>query len=142
MTKIVINKCYGGFGLSPRATVEYLKCKGKQAYFYDRDYKTDKFVKVDIKQADMLGLFYYTFTRDFGDKVEKSIAYADQDFFNVSFDIPRDDPDLVTIVEELGEESYGMHAKLTVVEIPDDVDWEIDEYDGMECISEKHRSWC
>jgi hypothetical protein len=56
-------------------------------------------------------------------------------------DIPRDDPILVQIVKEMGEESFGMHADLVIVEIPDGVDWEIDEYDGNESIHEKHRSW-
>ena len=28
-----------------------------------------------------------------------------------------------------------------IVEIPDGVQWEITEYDGKECIKEKHRSW-
>ena len=27
------------------------------------------------------------------------------------------------------------------VEIPDDVEWQIEEYDGTEHISEKHRTW-
>jgi hypothetical protein len=28
-----------------------------------------------------------------------------------------------------------------VVEIPDDVNWQVEEYDGMEHIAEKHRTW-
>ncbi len=32
-------------------------------------------------------------------------------------------------------------AKLKVVEIPDDVDWEVENYDGIEWIAEKHRIW-
>jgi len=31
---------------------------------------------------------------------------------------------------------------LKIVEIPDDVDWEINEDDGSEWIAEKHRTWC
>ncbi len=30
---------------------------------------------------------------------------------------------------------------MQIVEIPDDVDWEVMEYDGMEHIAEKHRTW-
>jgi hypothetical protein len=48
---------------------------------------------------------------------------------------------LVQVVEELGKEANGNYAKLEIIEIPDDVDWEIDEYDGMEHIAEKHRTW-
>lgn len=49
---------------------------------------------------------------------------------------------LVECVEKLGEEANGAFAELKVVDIPDDVEWEIEEYDGMEWVSEKHRVWC
>ena len=32
-------------------------------------------------------------------------------------------------------------SDLKVVEIPDDVEWEIEEYDGNEWVSEVHRCW-
>ena len=57
-------------------------------------------------------------------------------------DIERDDPYLVQIVREMGEEANGRFASLKIVEIPEDVDWEIAEYDGREWIAEKHRIWC
>jgi hypothetical protein len=53
----------------------------------------------------------------------------------------RTDPRVIQVVEHLGEESWGEHAKLRVVEIPDGISWEIDEYDGIESILEVHRSW-
>jgi hypothetical protein len=56
-------------------------------------------------------------------------------------EMQRDDPVLVKIVEDLGAEANGDYAKLKVVEIPDDVDWAIDEYDGKEWVAEKHRTW-
>ncbi len=56
-------------------------------------------------------------------------------------DLKRDDPDLVAIVEELGEKASGRFAKLAVVEIPDDVEWGIEEYDGVEWVAEDHRTW-
>jgi hypothetical protein len=52
----------------------------------------------------------------------------------------RSNPMLVAAVEKLGERA-GNNAMLEVVEIPDDVEWEIQEYDGMEWVSEKHRVW-
>ena len=57
------------------------------------------------------------------------------------WDVARDDPYLVQVVEELGEEADGGFANLMVVEIPADVNWEIDEYDGIEHIAEVHRTW-
>jgi hypothetical protein len=56
-------------------------------------------------------------------------------------DIPRDDPVLVKLVEELGDEAGNLFAELRVVEIPDDVNWYIEEYDGLEWVAERHRRW-
>jgi DNA-directed RNA polymerase beta subunit len=48
---------------------------------------------------------------------------------------------LVDIVETMGEKSFGSFAELKVVEIPNDVEWQIDEYDGAEWVAEVHRTW-
>ena len=55
--------------------------------------------------------------------------------------IPRDDTDLINVVETIGEESWNFYSRLKVVEIPDDVEWTICEYDGMEWVAEAHRTW-
>ena len=91
--KIVINRCYGGFGLSEPAWNAYVKLAG--------------------------------------------ITDSDASYY----DVARDDPYLVKVVEEMGEEADGDFANLLVVEIPADVNWEIDEYDGIEHIAEVHRTW-
>ena len=57
------------------------------------------------------------------------------------FNIKRNDPILVEIVEQLGEAADGDFAELKVVKIPDDVQWQIEEFDGNDWISEKHRTW-
>lgn len=60
----------------------------------------------------------------------------------VYWDIERNDPTLVHVVEELGTASWGTYAQLKVVDIPDDVeDWEITYYDGLETIRETSRTW-
>lgn len=56
-------------------------------------------------------------------------------------DIPRDDPYLVQVVQELGSAADGAHATLKIVEIPADVSWHIAEYDGNEWVAEDHRTW-
>lgn len=63
----------------------------------------------------------------------------DEDFYADM--IPRDDPVLVEIVEELGPAANGSHAELKIVEVPDEVNWFIDNYDGIEWVSERHRTW-
>lgn len=77
--KFVVNKCFGGFGLSKKA-------------------------------QEMLGI-------------------------NSPYDLDRDDPKLIEIVEKLGEEANGNYAQLEVIEIPTEAtDYELDEYDGIESI--------
>ncbi len=53
----------------------------------------------------------------------------------------RTDPKLVECVSMLGERANGMFSELKVVEIPDDIEFYIDEFDGRETIHEKHRIW-
>ena len=55
--------------------------------------------------------------------------------------IPRDDQKLVQVVEELRAEANGHCAELKIVEIPNDVQWEIEQVGGVEHVSEVHRMW-
>lgn len=63
------------------------------------------------------------------------------DTFGFAYGIERNDPRLVEVVEKLGEDANGKYAKLEVVTVPDGIDWEIDSYDGLETVEERHRSW-
>lgn len=105
MTKVVINKCYGGFGLSKLACESYAQRKGLKLGKWNQTYG------------------YYE-----GD------VYFDRE-------IPRDDKDLVEIVESLGKLANASYSDLAIVEVPDDVDWQVAEYDGSEWVEEKHRTW-
>ncbi len=55
--------------------------------------------------------------------------------------IPRDDEQLVQVVEALGPSANGHAAMLKVVAIPQDVEWEIETVAGVEHVSEVHRRW-
>ena len=88
MKKIVINKCYGGFGLSTEAQ----------------------------KALHKLGLW----------------AIKEDDRCNL---------DLISVVEKLGRRANGEYAELKIIEIPDDVEYIIQEYDGIEWVAEAHRTW-
>ena len=88
--KIVINTCYGGFGLSQEV-----------------------YARLGIEWDG----FGYT-------------------------NLPRNDPALIEVVESIGTPAAaGAYSRLKIVEIPDDVEWEIDEYDGAETVHETHRVW-
>jgi hypothetical protein len=56
-------------------------------------------------------------------------------------DIPRSDLDLIRVIEELGDAANGACADLKIVEVPDYVDWYVEEYDGNEWVAERHRTW-
>lgn len=57
------------------------------------------------------------------------------------YDIPRDDPHLVQIVEALGEAADGDASDLLIACVPDGVEWHIQQYDGLEHVAENHRCW-
>ena len=135
--KIVINKCYGGFGLSDAGMMRYAAIKGITLYPEDASYgKTYYRVPPELRQPDIGEGFYKL-------SVEERCQYneiaSEQTLY--SREIDRIDPALVQTVEELGEEANGEFAELAVVEIPDDVNWDIDEYDGKEWVAEQHRTW-
>ena len=49
---------------------------------------------------------------------------------------------LISAIEKIGDKAAsGMFAEILIVDIPDGVEWEIYEYDGIETVHEKHRSW-
>lgn len=136
--KIVINKCFGGFSLSLKGLEKYLALQGKKPFFYKAEYTSCYHMKyIRCTNIDSDGSFAYCSDVDFGDEVEN---IPDEHFISY-LDIKRDNPYLVQTVEKLGEAANGIFANLEIVEIPDDVDWEINEYKGMETVEEKHRTW-
>jgi len=114
--KVVVNRCFGGFSYSLEAA-RFMAARG------------NKIAKEEIAEWEARQIRPCKFS-------------FDREWLGNDSDLKRTDPDLVAAVEELGsEKASGAYAKLEVVTIPDGIDWEIDEYDGMERVEEKHRSW-
>src|SRR5690349_4980265 len=120
--KIIINVCFGGYELSDRAIQEYSKAKGFTLY---------------SKPSGWDGFHYYTKEVDEQTSPEERKTY----YWSPDLELSRTDPVLVEIVERLGHEANGDCSELKVVEIPDDVEYTIEEYDGCERIAEVHRTW-
>ena len=123
--KIAINGCYGGFGLSHKAIMRYAELKGiKIIPFLDETTK-----KVYGNKAPFDNPHIY-------------VSYKDENgkYFS-THDINRTDTTLIKVIQELKDEANGPCAKLRIIDIPSSIDWEIDEYDGMESVEEIHRSW-
>jgi len=111
--KIVINKSYGEFCVSHKAFLR-LRELSQQETLQEHD----------------LGQYWPSWAGPEEPALNKCGAL-----------IPRDDLKLIQVVEELGTEADGSSAALKVVEIPHDVEWEIEKSFGVEHVSERHRTW-
>lgn len=111
--EIVINRCYGGFSISAKAL----------------------FRLRELGQKDALA--------EVGPGETWPDGTVREGFLATSFcrGIDRDDPLLVQVVRELEADASGDLAELRIVSIPHGIDWEIEEYDGIEWVSEKHHRW-
>jgi hypothetical protein len=151
--KIVINTCYGGFSLSATAIQQYAFKKGKKCYFFDGGGLNKPYLPITMAVAEE-SVFNTVFTIPNPNEYLGTVDWAamtddEKTQYNKKYDavciskydIDRADPDLVAVVEELGNQANGSYAKLKVVEIPDGIEWELDEYDGIENIQEKTRKW-
>lgn len=111
--KIVLNKCFGGFSISKKCaeTMASMGCERAKAELLETEEAKD-------------GRWYgYGYVKTMNDGYDRTSKY------------------LIDAVEQLGDEANNFASELKVVEIPDGIDYEIDEYDGIESVHEKHRSW-
>jgi hypothetical protein len=53
---------------------------------------------------------------------------------NWLYELPRNDRDLVQVVEELGSAAFGQNAELAIIEIPNNANWKISDAVGYEYI--------
>lgn len=138
MKKVILNKCFGGFDVSKEAYMLYAKKKGLTLYLYESEFINRKFIYK--KANDDNSIFRHYFIKDMGDNVE--ISNEDYEKYCLYLkDEHREDPILIEVVEELGEKASGRFGNLKVVEIPDDLEYVIDEYDGIETLHQKVEEW-
>ena len=119
------------------------KRKGLNFYAFADDYCGHKRVLVPVRSAEEAKnrmIIHYTTRELTPDELNRNVLYPN-DVSWVNYRIARDDADLIAVVEEMGEKADGDYAELRIVEIPDDVQWEIHDNDGSEHVAEKHRTW-
>jgi hypothetical protein len=138
--KVILNKCYGGFDVSSEGYKLYAKKKGLNLFFYKTSNLNYRFLeKISCSHNSILN---YCFTKDFGLNICKDdMTHEDWDTLLNLDTSHRTDPILIEVVEELGKEASGTFGNLQIVEIPDDMEYEIEDYDGVETLHELHRSW-
>ncbi len=112
--KVVINTEFGGFGLSSDAIEKILYLKNIEWEKQEDEYE------------------YVTYYQ---------LGHLDSVDHILKTDWKRQDPDLVLVVEELGKLANARFSDLVVIEIPDNIDWYISCYDGIEHVAEVHRTW-
>ena len=117
--KVAINNDWGGFGLSLKA-LEWLYNKNSPILEMESQ---DKY-RGDLKDCKRYELLL----------VDEMVVSHDSRS-------SRHHPDLITVIEALGDTANGNSSKLVIIEIPDGVDYVVDDYDGRESIHEQHRSW-
>lgn len=125
--KVVINAKHGGFGLSDEAAEWLIEERDwTVTHFEDGNYADPDADLVDVNKNQ---------DRDYpsGDTYRIVGRRDDPEL--------RADPDLVEVIERDDIDASGRHAELRVVEVPADVDWTIEEYDGAEWVAETHRTW-
>lgn len=140
--ELVLNKCYGGYGLSHAAKMKILEKKGITVFPYlnvkTDDFEKSKYKKISDQTLEEIGQSYPYVAYFQNDPVQDEIVvdWMDKnraDYKGFDFDdLERFDKELVETVKELGDKSGGKFAYLEVVEIPDGASFEISDYDGIE----------
>jgi len=148
--KIVLNRCFGGYGLSPKAYKKIADLTGVNCYFFTGVHSEVRCTLEDAEKTTFFSAYNIPNPQDYKYDDWSAMSPEEKESWNnqyrarriPDFEGDRTNPLLIRVVEELGSDiASGRLSKLEIVEIPDGIDWEIDEYDGNETVEEKHRSW-
>ena len=112
MPKVVYNKCYGGYGLSGEAVRKYCAIKG---------------ITVFTEVRPWCNIYHLTPPEDRTGDWERDQTFE-------PYDIPRHDPVLVQVVEELGSAANGSSASLAIDDSNTGLAYRIREHDGYETV--------
>jgi hypothetical protein len=119
--RVAINTCYGGFSLSSKAYEWLIQNKNWKV---TEDSKHENYTN---SNADLLLTTHPIYsTRN---RLYSPLKFKDENEF-------RSNSEIIEVVNTLGKEANGPCADISIIEIPDDVNWEIGEYDGREWIQE------
>ena len=149
MIKVVVSKRHGGFSLSNEAMLYLIKSnsvlistKPITEFFGNND--IDECMVEIMDRHDMVDLgnnmvsAFHGEIFNFTDGVVYTLGAGSVMEF-------RTHPDLISLVETMGDAASGQYSRLAVVYVADEditVDMiRIGEYDGAEWVEELHRTW-
>ena len=133
--KVVINGCFGGFGLSDQAYEQLIEW-GIPVVEYIREERNPKTGLYDkkIKQNEGKVIFDRALSGE-------EISLWGGRYWETWLKDDRENPLLIKVVELLRDKASGRCSNLKVISIPNNVKYTIEEYDGLEHIAEEHRTW-
>ena len=163
LVPIVLNYCYGGFGVSNEGIRRYLELKGLPFIEKARNYGSSAFYINEDNVFDQLMCRNCNFTIQDCDcdcisrfcticddlrkmkctcKPNEHSFYSGcrctEKYFCEDINFKRTDPLLVQVVKELGEKANGYCAKLAIEYLPKGTKYIINEYDGHESLQTEH----
>ena len=117
--KVVINKCFGGFSLSPKAVRRMAELQGRKCYFFENDFETDSYKPIDAENMSGRFLFFQAFDipnpnevlkqkKEWNEMTDKEKKESHELYEKHELDSRPEDrtnPLLIKVVEELGDES-------------------------------------
>ena len=148
--KVILNKSRGEFSVSPKAYIEYAKKTGINLFFYTiyewgnashcTILKQVSDEEISDSKAKIDAITLYVCNKDCG--YNPTTIEIDGDEFYLDSN-NREDPVLISIIEELGDKASSVDSHLVVVEIPDDMSYYIENESGYETLCEKivQRKW-
>ena len=140
--KVVINKCYGGFCLSHKALLWLHERKAKCIEILPIEEYYGKENKDRVKEAITEMKKYLKTGKCNGWDPPLTPDFKKVIMFKNRYEKgSRTDSVLVECVETLKEEANGDCAQLKIVEIPFNVLFQIEDFDGIEHVAQQHQTW-
>jgi hypothetical protein len=149
--KVVVNRNNRFFDLSVLAIKRIAELNGVNYYFFKSIYNKEsgiyEYEPIVLKNTDSTWSNYVFNVNnpndykceDYGN--DEAMEREDSIYINNLW-YDRSNPILIQVVEELGEKASTVYSKLEIIEIPDGIEYEIENKDyGYEYIYEKHRIW-
>ena len=130
MKKIVISPTWVGFGLSHKAKLRYAELAGFKLWFKVDNIALKVYGEDRLHECPDRDKYNYYTNEKCGDDSHWS-----------DWNLGREDSGLIQVIEEMGDEASAYVGGMVIVEVPDNVDWILEECEGCEWIAEKHRVW-